>query len=205
MLDIGQLAAQVRLSQRDRPRILVGIDGPGGTGKSTLAALLAAAIADTAVVHVDDFYLPSALQGSRDGQVGLAFDLPRLADQVIKPAALGHAVRYQRYDWPTDALAEWIDIPGGAPVIVEGVFCLHAHLRDAYTYTIFCRATPQVRLRRGLERDGERARQRWLEEWMPAEDTYVAQERPDAAADLVIDTSAGTPGEFSYHVVARNG
>ena len=39
----------------------------------------------------------------------------------------------------------------------------------------------------GIERDGEAARSRWVDEWMPAEDAYVSAMRPDAAAMLVID------------------
>ena len=39
---------------------------------------------------------------------------------------------------------------------------------------------------RGIERDGGAARSRWIDEWMPAEDVYVAAMRPDAAAMLVV-------------------
>lgn len=80
-----------------RPRILIGIDGPGASGKSTLAGLLATVLEGSAVVHVDDFYLPSADRNSRAGQVGAQFDLPRLATQVVEPAAAGRGFRYQRY------------------------------------------------------------------------------------------------------------
>src|ERR1700676_1649705 len=108
-LRLGDLAAAIRRRSAGRHRVLVGVDGPGASGKSTLAKLLAAEMPGTTVVHVDDFYLPSALQGSRDGQIAPHFDWPRLVDQVIKPAATGGHVRYQRYNWDTDSLDEWHD------------------------------------------------------------------------------------------------
>src|SRR5207249_2725946 len=108
------LAAAVVRAAADRPRILVGIDGPGAAGKSTLAGLLAGHLPGAAVVHVDDFYLPAALRESRAGEVGALFDLPRLARQVVLPAAAGSALRYQRYDWESDVLADWVEVPAGA-------------------------------------------------------------------------------------------
>ncbi len=173
---------------------MVGIDGPGAAGKSTVADLLAARLRDAVVVNVDDFYLPSDVRDLRAGHVGSEFDLPRLGQQVLRPASTGGHVRYQRYDWGTDSLAEWVDVPDGVPLVVEGVYCLERALRDAYTFTVFCRADAAVRLRRGLDRDGEGARAVWVEQWMPAEDAYVAEQRPDQFADVVLDSSTGGAG-----------
>jgi uridine kinase len=199
LLKIDELAAAVTGHAGDR--ILVGIDGPGASGKSTLAELLSGLLGCAAVVHVDDFYLPSAVRDSRSGAAGALFDLPRLAEQVVLPAAAGQAVRYQRYDWDSDSLADRIEVPAHVPIIVEGVYCLQRELRDNYTYTVFCRADRAVRLRRGLDRDGEQARSSWEDEWMPAEDSYTAEEAPDALADLVLDSSGGvTGGEVRFVV-----
>ena len=52
-------------------------------------------------------------------------------------------------------------------------------------YTVWIETPREVRLSRGLERDGEEARARW-EEWMAAEDDYVRREEPQARADLVV-------------------
>ena len=51
---------------------------------------------------------------------------------------------------------------------------------------IWIETSPEVRLRRGLERDGEAARPQW-EAWMAAEEAYRRRERPDLAADVVLD------------------
>ncbi|MGN9908684.1 uridine kinase family protein [Phytohabitans sp. LJ34] len=201
VLDINALAEDVRRRGQGRPRILVGIDGPGASGKSTLAAAFAVAIPGAVIVHVDDFYLPSKDQGSRVGEIASHFDWPRLTEQVIRPASTGAAVRYQRYDWNEDELAEWIEVPAGRPIIIEGVYCLEETLRDRYTYTIFCQADPRTRLGRGLERDGEEARSMWVDEWMPAEDEYIATQHPAHHADLVVDSSVDGYGVDQFVVI----
>ena len=60
LLNIVELAATIRSFSQACPRVLVDIDGPGGSGKGTLAAQLAEALGDTFLVHSDDIYLPSA-------------------------------------------------------------------------------------------------------------------------------------------------
>ena len=187
--EFDSLADHVQSAAKGRPRIFIAIDGPGASGKSTLARELAASIVKAHVIHVDDFYLPTSDRRKRRGLVGELFDLARLACEVVLPGSEGQALRYQRYDWSRDVLAEWVDVPEGAPIILEGVFCLAKELREAYTYRIWCRADPGLRLARGLARDGEGARSNWTDLWMPAEQEYESAERPETAAELVVDSS----------------
>ncbi len=201
IVDIVELVTRVRRVAIGHPRVFVGIDGPGASGKSTLAEQLAAAMGGAYLVHVDDFYLPSSRRHERLGEVGPSFDLPRLAEQVVMPGSAGEALCYQRYDWVRDRLAQWIDIPSGAPVVVEGVFCLAAELRNAYTFKIWCRADPILRLIRGLARDGEEARSMWVDVWMPTEDEYVANQHPERIADLVVDSSPVGAGNQVFRIV----
>lgn len=148
--DLEALAKSIEAGAAGRDRsALVGIDGPGGTGKSTLAALLAAFLPGAEVVHIDDFYLPSADRHARSEAVAANFDLARLDGQVLRPAVAGARVRYQRYDWDADRLGGWTELPPRTPLIVEGVHALHADLRHAYTHTIHCQAPRDVRLSRG--------------------------------------------------------
>ncbi|MFJ4185192.1 uridine kinase [Kitasatospora sp. NPDC089509] len=205
--DIDELAKTIGTRAAELPgRVaLVGIDGPGASGKSTLATLLAERLDDAAVVHIDDFYRPSAERPADAGQIAGNFDLSRLLDQVLRPAAAGTTIRYQRYDWDHDRLAEWAELAPGTPLIVEGVHALHPDLSEAYTYRIFCDAPRDVRLRRGLDRDGEEARPLWEDEWMPAEDRYLAAHAPQLRADVVLESSAsGAAEEPAYAVVDYN-
>src|SRR3954452_18237626 len=71
------------------PSRVVAVDGPGGAGKSTLAAALAHALGGAPVVPTDDF-------ASWEVPVGGG---PRLRDEVLRRLAAGEPVRYRAYDW----------------------------------------------------------------------------------------------------------
>jgi len=172
--------------------LLVAIDGLGGAGKSTFAdglvRRLQARQVGAETVHMDDFYRPSAQRPGhsvQEGQVGGDFDWQRLRDQVLLPLAHGQRAVYQRYDWGTDALREWIALAGQQVVIVEGVTVLRHELRSCYHLTVWIDCPRAIRLARGLARDGEDARRQWEEEWMPEEDRYLASHLPYLAADWV--------------------
>jgi len=185
-------------------RPVVAVDGPGGAGKSTFAAHLQEHLSESTVVHVDDFYRLSSQRPQQ--RVGIAdnFDLERLAEQVLRPASRGLATRYQRYDWDTDSLAEWIDVPATGSVLIEGVYSLQMALREHYSYRVFCTTNREERLRRGITRDGEAARSTWVDEWMPAEDRYIAQEEPSEAAELVVDGSTAVEAAGVRFLILRD-
>ncbi|ESP99163.1 uridine kinase [Streptomyces sp. GBA 94-10 4N24] len=196
LFDVAAYAARVRARAKARGgHFLLGVDGPGASGKSTLAGQLARHLPESHVVHVDDFYLPSADRARAGTPVVPGFDLRRLREQVLAPAAGGEPVAYERYDWGSGRLGERIEVPARAPLIVEGVYSTHLAARAYYHHRLFCRAARELRLRRGLERDGAAAEPLWRGEWMPAEDDYVAAERPDLAADAVLSSDRETAGD----------
>lgn len=153
---------------------LVAVDGPGGAGKSTLAAKLAVAC-DATLLHTDDF-------ASWDNQIDW---WPRLEQQILKPIAEGRAGRYQRYDWNTRALSEWHELVPPEVLILEGVSSARAEVRDRLSLSIWVDTPADIRLARGLERDGAGALPTW-QRWMTAEDTHFATDRTRDHADVIV-------------------
>jgi hypothetical protein len=154
----------------------VGIDGKGASGKTTLAAAVAAALRDAVVVHVDDFARPSVETWERD----------RFVAQVLVPLAAGRPARYERWDWDSDASAGWAEVPVGVPVVVEGVSSTDVRLGVPWDVALWVEVAYEVRLARALARDGEGMREQWVERWMPAEDAYEAAQRPQDRVDAVV-------------------
>lgn len=187
----ADLLAHLRRVPRRGLTLLVGIDGRGGSGKSTLARQLERAAPDVTVVEFDDFYRPSrerevrALEGSPE--IGGNFDWRRLRDQVLSLLSRDEAAAYQRYDRPRDELAEWHSVPVGGIALIEGNYSTRSELFALYDYTLWIDAPHELRLERGLQRGGPDTLERWLTEWMPEEERYLAAEDPINRVHLVLD------------------
>jgi uridine kinase len=160
---------------------IIGIDGCGGAGKTTFAARLAKRL-DAQIIHTDDF---ASWDNTLDWH-------DRLMTQVVTPLSLNTPGRYQRFDWTQNALAEWHDVPVQPYVIIEGVSSIRALFRPAYAFTIYVEAPQDVRLERGLARDGEQSLSLW-QNWQRDEDAYVENESPHTFADIVLDGTAPIP------------
>jgi uridine kinase len=168
----------------------VCIDGPGASGKSTVARGLAAASEEIQLVHMDDFYRPSAQRF--DGAVARRpiaadFDLSRLRTEVLIPLTSNQPASYHVYDWTTDEVAAGAVAVTRPIVVVEGVYSFSLALAPFFDFSVWVDCPRSLRLARGLARDGEAARARWEEDWMPGEDLYISTEGPHERAALVCD------------------
>ena len=188
--DIVQRIANLAASQST---ILVAVDGCGGAGKTELATRLSRTLEATGrraeVIHMDDFYLPSALRPAGDTKmktVGANFDWQRLREKVLMPLRAGREANYAVYDWGTDTLVERRTVPAGTIVIVEGVCSSRKEIYAYYDLRVWVECPRELRLHRGIERDGEHNRAQWELDWMPDEDRYVEQHRPHESADMMV-------------------
>lgn len=172
------------------PVRLVAIDGPGGAGKSTFAARLADALGHASVVHTDDF-------ASWDNPLNW---WPRLEQQVLQPLEAGHTGRFQRYDWDRRTLAEWHEVPAAGVLILEGVSSARRAVAERLTYAVWIQVDPEVRLRRGLERDGQEALGLW-QRWMADEDRQFEQDQTVQRSDLLVDGDPRVPHDPQLNFV----
>lgn len=188
--DLEQLINAKGSIRRRQETLLIGIDGCGGSGKSTLAKQLKNSCSAVTLVQMDDFYLPSSQRVDvhpKEKPIGADFDWDRLLKEVLEPLSRNEEGCYQRYDWEKDDLAEWHTVRVGGIVVIEGVYSLRDELVDKYDYTIWVDCPRDMRLSRGIERDGEDARDTWENDWMISEDLYVKEQNPLSKADLVVN------------------
>ncbi|WP_231494937.1 uridine kinase [Cellulomonas sp. KRMCY2] len=177
MTSVAALADAVRAAE---PRLgsvrLVCVEGPAGSGKTTLANLLGAEL-DGTVLHLDDLY---------DGWAGLDGVFERLDEQVLTPLGLGRRGSYQRYDWELARFADWREVPVPAFLVVEGCGSAPRALDGRAVLVVWVEAPVDVRLGRGLARDGETMRENWLR-WLDLEAAHFAREGTRERADVVVD------------------
>ena len=176
----AQLVDEIRTTNNDVR--IVGIDGCGGAGKTTFAQRLVAAANDGwPVVHTDDF-------ASHDEPLEW---WPRLLDEVIEPLLQEQPATFRPYDWVQRRPGDPVTIAPNDVVVIEGVGATRAAWRDRLALRIWIETDSDLRLRRGLERDGDELADFWRD-WRVAEDLYVNDEQPQQHADLVV---AGDPTE----------
>jgi uridine kinase len=154
---------------------ILAVDGCGGAGKTALASALAEALGGAQVLHTDDF-------ASWDNPIDW---WPRLIREALEPLARNEPARFRATDWENSGRPDWRVIEPAEFVILEGVSASREAFQPFLTYSIWIDTPRELRLRRGLERDGEEARAQW-EQWMAEEDEYVEREKPQTRADVIV-------------------
>ena len=175
---------------------LVCVDGPAGSGKTTFAdALTTAALAQgltVSLIHMDDVFC---------GWSGLAEAGRRVLDQVVAPLAAGRTAAYERYDWHEHRYAELVPVPCSDLLVVEGVGSGDPSYAERTGVLVWVWAPTELRLERGLERDGAAMAPHWRQ-WMVDEQRLHARDRTSERADVVVD---GRSGEVSVQVSRGSG
>ncbi|MFB6725278.1 uridine kinase [Kribbella sp. NPDC056345] len=178
---------------------LISIDGPAGSGKSTLAgrfeARAKARDLNTFVIHMDDLY---------DGWAGAERGFGLLRDHVLQRLSDGREGRYRRYDWNTGAYAELHVVPVTVDLlIVEGVTSCDRDADQWQSLRLWIETTNEVRLDRGIERDGEALRDHWLE-WMRWERDHFATQSTRDRAQVIVDGNPDVPHDPTAELVAKS-
>lgn len=167
------LTAIDRARERSSP-LLVAVDGPCASGKTTLAATLSE-VYSCPVVHADDFFLrPEQRTPERLATPGENMDHERLETQVLAPLREGRPAVFRPWDCHSGAFGPEITVPPAPLVVVEGSYCLHPALRGYYDLAIWVCADMETRRRRLLRRGGQACLDVFEARWIPPEDAYFA-------------------------------
>jgi uridine kinase len=160
---------------------LVCIDGPAGSGKTTFAGRLGDALgADAVVLHLEDLYAGWTLTGA----------VSRLAAGVLRPLADGCPGEYARYDWAARRFSpEPTPVPVPTALVVEGCGSSPRALDPWAVLRIWIEAPADLRLARGLARDGDAMAVEWRR-WQSTEAAEFAREDTRVRADLRVDGAA---------------
>lgn len=167
---------------------LVCIDGPAGSGKTTLADAVMAAVpapVSTCLVHMDDLFL---------GWSGLAEGMDRVAGLLVGPLSRGEPGGYRRFDWDAGVEAEWHEVTPVDLLVLEGVGSGSRDYAARITTLVWLDTPRDVSVERGIARDvrmlglpaddGE-LRGKWLR-WVADEDAMYAEHGTRQRADLVV-------------------
>lgn len=156
---------------------VIAIDGLSGSGKTTLAEGVCEALA-APVVHMDDLY---------PGWDGLAQTERLLTSQVLEPLSRGDRAAYRVWDWSRGRWAGTQEVPETTVLVIEGCGSSVGAAGGYAAVRVWMEASLEVRMRRGLARDGAAYRPHW-ERWAAQEADLFARDGTRGKAHLVITT-----------------
>lgn len=188
-MNIEALVRQCKQITPKYKRLIIGVDGLGGSGKTKLAHAIQGTYADVSVIATDEFYKPLDQRGGQealDETISQDFDWTRFGT-VLQAVKSGDVIQYQGYDWKTGEPGQMRQIPADHWVIVEGIYATQKRFFDGYDRVIWIECPKKVRAQRIESRDGTQARIEWETKWAWKEDRYLERERPDVRAHIVID------------------
>ncbi len=143
---------------RAKPSVVVGVTGPVGSGKTTLAGKIAALYGERGLVLSTDHYLPDYERIEY-----LERDDPRHADLPLLAQHLSDLRAGRGADVPVWSFQsherEGVARMASVPLIVcEGIHALHARVRPELDVAVFVRASAATRWARwkAIEERGER-------------------------------------------------
>lgn len=184
--------------------LIVGIDGLGGAGKSTISAAVANNLqADglpILLLHIDDFIHPRAVRYNEKYPEWECYyylqwkyeELQKLLADLRQEGAAAEEVLL--YDKERDCyISQQLSVPKGTIIIVEGVFLQRPELAGWFDYMVYVDVPEEIRLQRVLLRDSyigytSQIAEKYQRRYFPAERFYVNACQPAQRADYVLQT-----------------
>lgn len=177
-------------------RAVIAIDGPCGSGKSSLASLLAE-LFPSRILHMDDYYLPLPQRSPGWEQIPCEnMDLHRFLQEALLPAARGEEILYRPYSCREGRLSEPRRLPASPLTIVEGSYSHHPLLAPHYDRKVFLTCQRQEQLSRLARREKSHL-DAYLQRWIPLEEAYYRAYLPAHIQTFLYDTAAVSAEAYS--------
>ncbi len=126
--------------------VVITVDGPAGSGKTTLAKEISAVLDLSYTVHMDDLYegWESTLTPKLTGKLS----------EILMQVKIENRIRFAPYSWLESRLAAEIQSPAPKYLILEGVGSGQSAIRSYVSLALWIEVLPGIGLERVIKRDG---------------------------------------------------
>ncbi len=175
------LSAISEISAYKTEPILIAIDGPAGSGKTSLANQLSNKLNSVTTIHMDDLY-----NGWEDALTATLTQ--HLEEWIIDPFGKHQSAHYQKFNWSTGEYGLAVEVRDIELLILEGVGAAQEIIRQSADLTIWIEVGPQIGLARVLDRDGDQLLPYMLK-WQERESAHFLMDQTKENCQIFVDGS----------------
>jgi len=175
------VSAIAEISATKTGPILIAIDGPAGSGKTSLANQLSNKLNSVTTIHMDDLY-----NGWEDALTATLTQ--HLEEWIIDPFGKHQSVLYQKFNWSTGEYGLAVEARDIELLILEGVGAAQEIIRQSADLTIWIEVGPQIGLARVLNRDGDQLLPFMLK-WQERESAHFLMDQTKENCQIFVDGS----------------
>ena len=174
MSNVSKIIKSIENLRKNKEVVVVAIDGRAASGKTTTAFDLSNKLdGKVAVLHMDDFFLPSELRTAKRFETpGSNFHYERFKEEVLPFLHSGKPFDYGKFDCKIMDYAQNIKITKYDVIIVEGAYSLHPILGEYAHLKIFLDVDEEEQMRCIEKRNGVENAKIFKERWIPLEEEY---------------------------------
>ena len=194
---LSELADKVNQSSKKcgQTKIIV-IDGPAGSGKTTLAKSLSRLLENCPIIHMDEIY-----DGWENALSSKTFS--DLSDWIIKPLSENKSIEFIKYDWYQEKRIEKVLINHPNILIVEGVGASSSEISEQACLKLWIEVTKELGISRVLERDGQQIQEE-MKRWQTQESKFFIENNSKENSDIWIDGDPVVKIDTSSQFVSTN-
>ena len=183
-------------SKKCRQTKIIVIDGPAGSGKTTLAKSLSGLLENCPIIHMDEIYdgWENALSPKTSQD---------LVEWVINPLLESRSIEFVKYDWYLEKRIEKVVINLPKVLIIEGVGSSSFEISKHVSLKLWIEVNKETGINRVLTRDGQQIQEQ-MKKWQTRESKFFIENNSKENSDIWIDGDPVVKIDTSSQFVRTN-